>query len=529
MADKKDKLASTARVTRFMIAMRANDNKAALRELGCGDSFIKNHELDKMRFPDPEEYGQALDSGPDALHALFEKSGFGKFPGTLSVPVETVRDKATDLVGSIFKNFRFLGDVLDRHEATIRRRWLKRTNKQRLKIILEAWGTNMAAPHRPDFEAIELESEDQRVEGTAYRDSYLWPYFNEEDLCNPNSLLLLMSTRARCHTSALAATEHEAHRMGERLLCFDYRSTGRYLMDLVSDGDEDCYGKLCSERSHPDRCAILDKRSYAEPHWGLLVLEAQERVLSFLVNCAKLLLHDFTEDSLLLTPPSEIVSTLATKTDDGYASWASIAAEAPYRQPANLDLDRIAALLATKYDEAANHLWARREDPSYFETHMLDSKQHRLETIPDYNGREHPICFSGQESKFWGRVVGRQVYRAHFKLEMFDDLRAQSKGLSELHNTYANVLSATYNFPGPYTEAPQQFRFHLCSAARGLSVELFDAWCASPSLRMYYTRTVETDLNAEVDVLELSSAFNDDPTSSDPLAPFKDLEGGRVI
>jgi hypothetical protein len=473
MAESNDKLSNTARVTRFMTALMAKDTKAALKELGNA-KYIKEQGLGDIRLPDQHEFAEALDSGSDAIRALIEKCGFQGCPEEYITPVEIVRDKATARVGSIFQNFRFLGAVLDRHEATIHRRWLKKSNKQRLKVILEAWGAKMAAPHRPDFEAIELESEDQRVEGTAYRDSYLWPYINQEDLCKPQSLLLLMSTRARCHPSALAATEHEAHRMGERLMCFNYRSSGRYLMDLVSDGDEDCYGKLWSEHSHPEKRATLAKRNYAEPYWGLLVLEAQERVLSFLVNCAKLLLHDFTENSILLSPPSPIVSPLAAKRSDGYASWATIAAEAPYRQPANLDLERIAALLATKHDEAADHLWALREDPSYFEAHMLDSKEHRLEIIPDYNGRQHPICFPGQENKFWGRVVGYQVYRAHFKLEMFDDLRAQSKKLSELQNTHADVLSAS-NFPEPYTQALQQFRYHLCEAARDLSVELFDA------------------------------------------------------
>jgi hypothetical protein len=177
-------------------------------------------------------------------------------------------------------------------------------------------------------------------------------------------------------------------------------------MDLVDDGDEGCYGKLWSLHEHPDKCAALGTRGYAVPHSGLLVLEAQERVLSFLVDCAKLLLHNFTEDSMLLSPHSPFESTVAAKTKTGYSSWATIAAEAPYRRPANLDFDRISSLLAAKHDEAADHLWSLREDPSYFETHILESKEHRRELITDCYGRQHPVCSPGCEDQLWARVVG---------------------------------------------------------------------------------------------------------------------------
>jgi hypothetical protein len=351
MADSNDKLASTAGFARLM---KAHDKMAALEEMGYGD-FIRKQGLESLRFPELGEYESAMKNGPSAVSALYEACGLDGICEDQWVSVESVRDKATGLVKSISKNFRFLAKVLDRHEATIQWRWVKKTNRSRLNIIIEAWGAKMAVPHRPNFEAIELEDEAARFIRTGYRDSYLWPYINEEDLCKPHSPLLLMSTRSRCHPSVLAATEHEAHSVGERLLVFGYTSPGLYLMDLINDGDEDCYGKLWSQHSDPDAYASLQLRSYMSPHSGLLVLEAQERVSSFLVNCANTLLHDFTEDSMLVCPPSPFIPTLTTKTNTGYASWAAIASEAPYRKPASLDFDRIASLLAGKHDEVADH------------------------------------------------------------------------------------------------------------------------------------------------------------------------------
>ena len=508
MADSGDKLVSTAGACRLLMA---RDLKAALEEMGYGDVMGRGW-LDDIRFPDPEKSEDFTKASLDVVHAIADKCGFKDFRVDHKVSVDSVRDKATDLVGSIFENFRFLGAVLDRHEATIHRRWLKKTNKLRLKVILEAWGAKMAASHRPDFEAIELESEYERLQGTAYRDSYLWPYINEEDLCKPKSLLLLMSTRARCHPSALAATEHDAHRIGQRLLAFRSSSPGQYFMDLVSHGDEDCYGKLWSHHSYPDKCAVLKARSYTSPAVGLLVLEAQERVLSFLRNCVKLLLHDFTEDSMLLSPPLDFVPTLDAKTNNGYASWAEIAAEAPYRRPTGLDFDRITSLLAAKRDEAADHLWSLREDPSYFEAHMLESKEHRGELILDSRGRQHPVCSLGREDQFWARVVGQQVYYAHFKLEIFAELTSLSEELRNLQNAHADVLETTSDFPEPYTDLLQQFRFHLIEVANSLVSQLGQAWNASPPVRIYYQREIETDPATQVKELRTITSFHDDPT-----------------
>jgi hypothetical protein len=222
-----------------------------------------------------------------------------------------------------------------------------------LKVIREAWGARMAASHRPNFEEIELEGEDERIEGTGYRDFYLWPYINEEDLCKPHSLLLLMSTRARCHPSVLAATEHESHSIGARLLVFGHSSPGRYRMDLISHGNED---------------------------------------------------------------------------------------------------------------------------------------------------------------QFWARVVGNQVYRAHSKLEEFAGLKSLSEELRDLQQTHADVLETTSDFPEPYTDLLLQFRFHLQEAAKSLASQLGQAWNASPPVRVYYQREIETDPAAQVEKLKMSHSFHDDPT-----------------
>ena len=401
---------------------------------------------------------------------------------------------------SIFENFGLLGGILDRHEATIHRRWLKKSNKLRLAVVREAWGVKMAPSHRPDFEALELESESKRLDGTDYRDYYLLPYINEEDLCKSRSLLLLMSTRGRYHPSELAISEYEAHRIGRSAYIFSYTSRCKefdeYCMDLKSRGGADSYGRLWSISSHPDQCESLWQQEFQDPEHGILVLEAQERVLSFLVRCAKLILHDFTEETILQGPilPFQI----PPKPDSVHNSLATIAAEAPYQKPDSLDFSRIAALLTAKRDAAADHLWSLREDPSYFEAQMLEVREHRRELVPDCYGQQHPICSPGHEDEFWARIVHQEITCAFHHVEIFSELQSQAVGLGDMQKSYAEELRTSSAFPDPYTKALLTFRHYLISVASTFSTELGLGFCASPPMRSYHRRPSEKDPTSEV-------------------------------
>ena len=58
-----------------------------------------------------------------------------------------------DLVENIFAAYTRLNDILSRQEAVIRKRWTKKTTKQREKILLECW-PNMPARHRSDLQEL---------------------------------------------------------------------------------------------------------------------------------------------------------------------------------------------------------------------------------------------------------------------------------------------------------------------------------------------------------------------------------------
>lgn len=96
--------------------------------------------IDKIDWNDPASFFKAIGAGPGALPMPKIKE-----------PAE-VRQEARGRSDRIFTSYETLNKILERHEDTIRKRWIKKTRPQRLKVLLNAW-PNMAAVHRPDFEA----------------------------------------------------------------------------------------------------------------------------------------------------------------------------------------------------------------------------------------------------------------------------------------------------------------------------------------------------------------------------------------
>jgi hypothetical protein len=141
-----------------------------------GNNFDKEH---------PEEwFRRHTQSGQIAMPS--------SFPTAAQVEAEA-KTRAT----KILSNYDTLGQILHRHEATIRKRWLKKTVKQKKAILLAAW-SNMAPSHRPDFEGLKREENSGRPGGvTMFREWFLWPAINLKDLTMKRSFLYFIHGRGR--------------------------------------------------------------------------------------------------------------------------------------------------------------------------------------------------------------------------------------------------------------------------------------------------------------------------------------------
>jgi hypothetical protein len=136
---------------------------------------------------DDAEIDRAVANG----ESIFPLIGMREPP---AITVEDARQLSQERSRQIFKHWSSLRNIMGQHEGTIQKRWLKKTGNQRKKIVLAAW-PGMAVGHRPDFEAYWKESQEQRVRGTRFREAFIWPYMNVEDLCRGKILLLFLNAR----------------------------------------------------------------------------------------------------------------------------------------------------------------------------------------------------------------------------------------------------------------------------------------------------------------------------------------------
>lgn len=278
-----------------------------------------------------------------------------------------------------------------------------------------------------------------------------------------------------------------------------------HVMILHGAKDAQEYGKLIAWSEHPDAFDWMHTRKQFLPGEGLVVLEAQDRILAFLVKCCEHILHDIPPDTLT-TDAFSIQSEPSLKSEkeaDGFESLAVMAAEAPYRLPAHLDLDRIELLLRAKVSAAEDHLWALREDPGYFAEKLAESKEHRQEMLKDLNGDIHPTLRVSKLGTLWARVIGSTVFGAYCELEVYTELHRLSKELRSVHAKYASSISPTKDLPEELLGALLKFRHYLHQAAKGPLALLKQSVVASPPWRRFYVR--EPPVDAESTLIRIMS------------------------
>lgn len=374
----------------------------------------------------------------------------------------------------------------------------------------------MAAVHRPDFQAFRKESEAARYTGTKYPDYFMFPYINKEDLAKPKTLLLLLNSRGRHPLCAFAAADNDAMHLGLVLGAVQPVYLNQYVVILNGATEVDKYGKLLAWDDHPDAFDWMFSRKQFLPGEGLLILEAQQRLLRFLVQCCRLILHDMPDETITSdTYPILPEPQLKTEAEvDGFDSLAVMAAEAPYRVPQRLDLARVRSLLEARASAAEDHLWALREDPSYFAETLLDSKEHRQEMLPDIHKNAHPATSKLRIGTLWARIIGSTILESYLELELFSELSRQAQGLQSLHSKYEGKLSPSKDLPEDYLRALLKFRYYLEQAAKGPQNRLKHVVVASPPMRHFFVRQPPQD--------STTSIIN---IMSRPGVKFSDIEG----
>ncbi|KAF2657688.1 hypothetical protein K491DRAFT_654535 [Lophiostoma macrostomum CBS 122681] len=459
------------------------------------DPFNEEHTMD---LPGADDDFSGIDWNDPASFFNAIGAGSGGLPMPKMISAKEVKKQSKQHSTRILKDWNLLKAILDRHEPTIHRRWLKKTRNQRVALLLAAW-PNMPAAHRPDFLAFRKETVSQREQGTKFKEAYMWPCINLEDLSKPKALLLFLQARAQSSPGAFAMADHDAMRLGFVSKAIVATFLNEHTLMFTNRETPETYGELIAWDDHPDAFQWLHMQKGMHPGYGLVVLEVQEKIFGFLVECCKRIMHEIPPAELSGNKyPVQPGTTLTGETLNGFDSLAVMASESPYRKPVSMDLLRLESVIAAKKAAAEDHIWAMREDPGYFSDAVLESRDHRQEMMQDTNGKSHPLLSPGRESVLWYRIIGNLLARAHISLEIWSELLTQVKGLRALQVKYQNEISPDSDLPEEYLNALLTFHHYIKQGAKGTKGELKHVAVASPPLRQFYERTPPRDTNSNM-------------------------------
>ncbi|PMD34550.1 hypothetical protein L207DRAFT_588074 [Hyaloscypha variabilis F] len=392
----------------------------------------------------------------------------------------------------VLSDWNILRKIVERHAGTIDKRWMKKTRKKQKELLLQAW-PSMSPTHRPDFEAYRMENTGRHHRGLSkHQAAFKWPYINQQDL-STRSLVLFINNRGLNPPSMFARADIDATRLG---------SNGHWIPEqdfllgytMFMDGDNsETYGKLVSWDGDQGAAGLLFSQRQFSPGEGLRVLELQEKIYPFLVKCCELILHDLVENGTLLGGelPAPLEDEAATaKTPEVFVtdlqpSLATISAEAPYRLPANLDLERLRAIFAARLSAAEDNLWLLREDPGYFADTIMDWSEHRNDRLLDTRGQQHPT--GPQTTQFWERVIRNVIADAYTGFETWSLLHRCVSRLCKLKEKYKDQISYDRQLPEEFLITILKLQQLLLIACETPLHNLKNIQ-SSPPLRHYFIR-----------------------------------------
>lgn len=427
-----------------------------------------------------------------------------------------LRSEIRQTAERIFDNWRNLESIVQRHEATIQKRWTHKSKTKRKELLLTTW-PNMSRDHRPDlvlenkfYSATEMKKDwEQMMQGKprqikmyegSQREALLMPYINLHDLTKTEPLLLMINARARRHPHEFSSRDLQ---LSTR--CIDltrWRGLKGYIMDFGGqESGPAAYGEL---RKDEWRAIVIVKgadtrlaNGKINPGYGLWILEIQDRIYKFLLDIAIRILHDIPASDLTgpkfdVKPEPPLPS--ANSRDDGVVSLASTNLEAIYSSPGQMDLHRLQLLVSAKASEEEDKLWALREDPGRFSEGLESFTAHDPEYVSNLLGTKHPqttINASqtrlGSSTKSDPRLTGSLLVSTFICVEFWSDLLRDITDLVKLKKQHfdSKNVEPSNPLPRPFAIALHKLQFSLCRCVEQQVSVLRMTTFSSPPLRPY--------------------------------------------
>lgn len=244
----------------------------------------------------------------------------------------------------------------------------------------------MSPHHRPDFRAFVRQLKDPK-----FRDAWLIPYANLEDLSSPKYLLHMLQARANKAPEFFAWSDSAPFSMANAMKAIDlsnFAGTGLSIL-LSGETTRTTYGKLVSVKDNSDVAEDTYLGLAFHIQAGIVLLETQKRLYHFLSRCIEILLPELDLSPSGLNDLGENLqrskSTMGSAPTADTPEWRSIAAlnmEAIYQLPRQFELDSLRRLATAKLDEAEDTFWALCEDPSYFQEVLEELARQDMAPVP---------------------------------------------------------------------------------------------------------------------------------------------------
>ncbi|KAJ4287301.1 hypothetical protein N0V90_012699 [Kalmusia sp. IMI 367209] len=398
---------------------------------------------------------------------------------------EEAKMQANERATSIYRSYDTLREILKRYEEVIRQRWTRKKRELRKRLLLEAW-PNMSASHRPDIQAYIRESDKERRRGTAYREAYVWPSVNLEDLSQANTVLRFLNSRGRHSPSKFAILDLDSVQTGIRVHAIKRKGgyeIGRWFMDLKTEAPEK-YGRISEYKPSKEKTREGELPNVSN---GLLVLEIQDRILSFLVKLCGSILHDKQIGDTLKSMPVLSEPADLPVLHGEWPSAIDLALERPYIVPQKINIGRLRSLAEARLKEWRDHALEMREDPAYFRNVYQEWADHCPEHILDYNNRPSPELSNPEKSRrFWNRAALRSINEIYDHLFTWIIIASQLRAMERAHKDTA------FQHPEDnpkYIEA--MGRLKVFQEKRGVQLSAMDLmlrFTASPPIRGLFSR-----------------------------------------
>ena len=340
----------------------------------------------------------------------------------------------------ILETFPKLQIILQNFESLIRSRWEMMSEAERWGVMIPSGKPDgIPTVHRPDLLALQKRPRTPAANSQPKDRDFLIPHLNLKDLANGKTFLRLLNSRGRNEPAEFAFFDLETAQVGLRTkeLRSTFIATG---IDMSSDVSTRRYG-LVDPSSQASMDAAVSQRKMAASD-GLIVLHIQHLILGFLKRCCEAILNDKSETIYDLGLVQPMPAPLPPH-DEPTNGALALALQRPYRHPrATFDFQNLLNQARAALDEAVDHIWALREDPSYFDTVVTEYQQHQFEHIRDKSGHRHPDV-KLPDSGFLGKCLGnmlRQIYMAVLNWEIIISL------LEEVANEETRFLQTGIEF-----------------------------------------------------------------------------------